>query len=54
MAPIADSLYFPPLDRCFSGEHQLMLVRNASLLKGIELIKAQVLEDHVRWAFSSE
>lgn len=33
MAPIGESAYFPPLDRCFTGEHQLLSVWNASLSK---------------------
>lgn len=45
MAPIGE-VYFPPLDRCFSGEHQLLY--DSKPTQEDDTNRAQVMEDYLR------
>ena len=44
MAPVRESSYFPPLDKCLDGRHQLLYVSKMAHSNGT-LIVPQVMEN---------
>ena len=48
MAPVRESTYFPPLDKCLDGRHQLLYVY--TLCARYKLMSLQIMESDIHRA----